>query len=640
MSEGADEPGAPRGTNGVSHGVTAAPRDTSQDTSDAPSGAIGERNMLEGFREQKVDVTAALGELSAIAEAVGAKSLKERIDRDLVKKLEEDRFHLVVVGEFNHGKSTFVNALLGEAVLATGVTPTTAAIHHLKYADAPEATVAYASGKRETIGFERARSFSVGGGESVDEVDFLEVGYPAPLLKERILLVDTPGVNDLSLQRADITYSYIPRADAVLFLLDAGQILKESERVFLQEKLLKASRDKIVFVITKWDLLSTDEQAEALAYAQKQLAILVKAPLVFPVSAQAALAGRVAESGMPALLTHLTKFLAEERGRILLDNALGEGLAVGTLLGKGVDARRRSLAMKGDELDRRIQMLETDLHGQAGTIEQRRMKIREEIHGIKIGARKDLDRFVDDVIRQIPNVIESAKSEDLKNYLPAFLEDTFRQWAEGQSREIAAALEVLAERTIALVREDAHEATKRLSDTLGKGDVKRLDVQIDTFQYDVGVVALFTVGIGVMFANVLLGGLLAVAAPVLAMVLKSKVEGEYKKRAAEAAPEVLRAAALKIGPKLDEMVDDFAQKLDAWVVTAGEELHREVLEVLHATKAARGTGAQDEAETRRGVEEQAAQLERATIRIGELRGALWLPREAKKDDADAPVATA
>jgi ribosome biogenesis GTPase A len=583
--------------------------------------------MLEGFRERKVDVTAALGELSEIAGSVGAKSLRERIDRDLVKKLEEDRFHLVVVGEFNHGKSSFVNALLGENVLATGVTPTTAAIHHLKYADAPEATVVYASGKRESVPFDKTRSFSVGGGSSVDEVDFLEVGYPAALLKERILLVDTPGVNDLSLQRADITYSYIPRADAVLFLLDAGQILKESERVFLEEKLLKASRDKIVFVVTKWDLLNPSEQAEALAYAKQQLAKLVRDPIVFPVSAETSLAGKPEGSGMAPLLDHLTVFLAEERGRILLDNALGEGLAVGTLLGKGVDARRRSLAMKGEELDRRIQMLEQDLAGQAQTIEQRRAKIREEIQGIKVGAKKDLERFVDDVIRQVPNVIESAKADDLKNYLPAFLEETFRQWADAQSKEIAGALELVAERTIALVREDAHETTKRVAETLGKGDVKRLDVQIDTFQYDVGVVALFTVGIGVMFANVLLGGLLAVAAPVLAMVLKSKVEGEYKKRALEMAPDVLRAAAAKIGPKLDAMVDEFAQKLDAWVVTAGEELHREVLEVLHATKDARVVGAKDEAETRRDVEEQAAQLEKAIARITELRGALWAPKE-------------
>ena len=191
--------------------------------------------MLEAFREKKLDVTLALSDLSEIAARLGAKTLKERIDRDLVRKLEEDRFHLVVVGEFNHGKTTFVNALLGQNVLPVGVTPTTATIHHIKYADMPEATVVYSSGTRETIPFDQAKSFAVGGGMEAENVDFLEVGFPALLLKERILLVDTPGVNDLSLQRADITYSYIPRADAVLFLLDAGQILKESERVFLQE---------------------------------------------------------------------------------------------------------------------------------------------------------------------------------------------------------------------------------------------------------------------------------------------------------------------------------------------------------------------------------------------------------------------
>src|SRR5262245_8143561 len=88
-------------------------------------------SMLDAFRGRKDEVTEALHEVSSIASAVGAKSLKERIDRELVKKLDEDRFHLVVVGEFNHGKTTFVNALLGEKALPTGVTPTTATIHHL-----------------------------------------------------------------------------------------------------------------------------------------------------------------------------------------------------------------------------------------------------------------------------------------------------------------------------------------------------------------------------------------------------------------------------------------------------------------------------------------------------------------------------
>jgi small GTP-binding protein len=595
--------------------------------------------MLEGFRERKLDVTVALQELSDIAGGLGAKSLKERLDRDLVKKMEEDRFHLVVVGEFNHGKSSFVNALLGETVLPVGVTPTTAAIHHLKYAETPESTVVYTSGKRESIPFGDTRKFAVGGGTSPDDVDYLEVGYPAALLKERILLVDTPGVNDLSLQRADITYSYIPRADAVLFLLDAGQILKESERQFLNDKLLKASRDKIVFVITKWDILNEDEKKEALAYARTQLANLVKDPVVFPISAETALqGGNMAASGMPELLAHLTTFLAEERGRILLDNALGEGLNVAALLGKGVDARRRSLAMKTDELERRIKMLEEDLAGAAGTIEQRRMKIREEISGIKVAAQKDLDHFVEETIRQLPNVIDSAKREDLRKFLPAFLSDTFHQWAEAEGKEIGGRLESLAEKTIALIKEDANDATKKVAQTLGH-EVKKLDVQIDTFRYDAGVAAVLLVGIGTAVAgSLMIGAMIALlGAPALALFVRDRMDAEYKKQAKEQAPDVIRAAAKQVGPKVDEMIEDFAKKLDTWVVTAGEELYREVLEVLNAAHAVRTKGDQTDEAIKAEVEAQDARLAKARSRVEELRATLWGPKE-KVRVAEANVA--
>ncbi|HEY8076705.1 MAG TPA: dynamin family protein [Labilithrix sp.] len=594
--------------------------------------------MLEGFRERKLDVTVALQELADVATGLGAKSLKERVERELVKKMEEDRFHLVVVGEFNHGKTTFVNALLGESVLPVGVTPTTAAIHHLKYSDAPEATVVFQSGKRESIPFGDTKRFSVGGGTSVDEVDYLEVGYPAALLKERILLVDTPGVNDLSLQRADITYSYIPRADAVLFLLDAGQILKESERQFLNDKLLKNSRDKIVFVITKWDILNDDEKKEALAYARTQLATLVKDPVVFPISAETALqGGGMDKSGMPELLHHLTNFLLEERGRILLDNALGEGVNVASLLARGLDARRRSLSMKTEELARRIQMLEQDLQGQAGTIEQRRMKIREEISSIKTYAQKDLDRFVEDTIRQLPDVVDSAKKEDLRKYLPAFLEEAFKNWAEAEGKEIAHKLEELTEKTIALIKEDAHDATKRVAQTLG-GDVKKLDIQIDTFRYDAGVAAVLMVGLGtMMFVNFMVGGLLTLAAPVLAILVRDRVDAEYKKRAKEQAPDVIREAAKQVGPKLDEMIEDFAKKLDAWVVNAGEELYREVLEVLNATKDARAKTGHDEVSAKADVEAQEKRLAAAKKRVEDLRTALWAPKEKVRVADGAPA---
>jgi ribosome biogenesis GTPase A len=593
------------------------------------------RPAMDAFFARRDQIVTELRALGEVATAIGARSVRERIDRELVQKLAEDRFHLVVVGEFNHGKTTFVNALLGAPALPVGVTPTTATIHQIHYAEAPEASVVGTAGDRRPIPFSDAKRFVAGGDAATalpalaglapalagQAVDYLDVGYPAPLLRERIVLVDTPGVNDLSLQRADITYGYIPRADAVLFLLDAGQILKESERVFLSERLLKASRDKIVFVITKWDLLSPDEQAQALAYAKKHLSALVPDPVVYPVSAESALAGDAAASGLPELVHYLTSFLAQERGNILLGNAAGEGLAAGALLSKGVDARRRAVAMNAAEIERRIALLESDLRGHAGTIEERRSQIREDVSALKMAARKDLERFVDDVLRQLPDVIDSAKPQDLKEYLPAFVADALKQWAEEETREIANKLEQIAEKTVALVREDVRESAGRVAATLS-GDARRLEVEVDTIRYDVGVVALMFGGMALMAVNVMAGGLLALAGPaIFAMFARQRIHEEFKKQAKELAPQVLRETAAKVGPRLEELIDEFVKKLDAWVVSAGQELFGEVVEVLQAAKASRATGAEDTATALAAADAQASALARIAERLAALRSA-------------------
>jgi ribosome biogenesis GTPase A/uncharacterized coiled-coil protein SlyX len=586
--------------------------------------------MLESFHQKRNETIDALRDLSAMAAEVGARSLAQRLEADLVQKLEADRFHLVVVGEFNHGKTTFVNALLGGHVLPVGVTPTTAVIHHLEHAATPRASVVYESGEKCELPFQRLRTFAVAQpGTSDDRPDpaavrYLEVGYPAPLLEERIVLVDTPGVNDLSLQRADITYSYIPRSDAVLFLIDAGQPVKESERAFLHDKLLKQSRDKILFVVTKKDIWDSGEEAEGLAYVRSELAKIVKDPVVYAVSAERALAGDVAGSGLPELVAHLTRFLGEERGRILLDNALGEGVEASRVLRKGIDARRRAAAMSTQELERRIGALERDLAAEARTIDERRASIREEVAAIRAWVRRDLERFVDDVVRQIPLVVDQASADEIRVHLGAFLEKTFAEWAQAETAEIAGALEALAEKTIALVRDDARDVAKRVSEALG-GDVRAPNVDVDTFGYDVGVVVLITLGLGMMFTNALLGGLLALAAPVLAVYVKDKVEVETRRKAKELAPAAIREAASKVGPKLDEMIDEFAKRLDAWVVTAGEELHREVIEVLAATRAERqktAPGAEREAAV---CDEQASKLGALVERLEAERAALWAP---------------
>jgi ribosome biogenesis GTPase A len=592
--------------------------------------------VLESFFNKKRDVTGALSELASLANEVGAKSLSGRIDADLVQKLDADRFHLVVVGEFNHGKTTFVNALLGAQVLPVGVTPTTAVIHHLEYADTPRAEVVTMGGERRGISFEEVRRFSVGADPTADQnqglgpndTRYLEVGFPAALLRERIVLVDTPGVNDLSLQRADVTYSYIPKSDAVLFLLDAGQPLKESERVFLQDKLLGQSRNKIIFIVTKADIWDDGERTEALKYIRGELGKLMGEPPLFAISAEAALEGRTEESRMPELIDHLTKFLAEERGRILLDNALGEGVGAASVLRRGIDARRRAAAMPREELTRRIEALEKDLAGQSRTIEQRRGAIREEIAAIKAWVRRDLDHFCEDVARQIPAMVDSATTDEIKLHLGPFMEKTLVNWAESETKEIAGALEALAEKTIALVRDDAHDVAKRVSSTLGP-NVQAPNVEVDTFGYDVGVVALFTVGFGMIFTNALLGGLLTAAAPVLAMYVKGRVEKETRDKARDLAPAAMREAAARIGPKLDEMIGEFAERLDAWVVTAGEELHRELIEVLTASRTERDDKSPEVESAVKTCDEQDERLEKVIGRLTGLRAALAVPENGE-----------
>jgi hypothetical protein len=294
--------------------------------------------------------------------------------------------------------------------------------------------------------------------------------------------------------------------------------------------------------------------------------------------------------------------------------------------------------MSREELSRRIEMIEKDLAGQSRTIEERRAGIREEVSAIRAWVHRDLDRFVDDVLRQLPAIIDEAHTDEIKVYLGAFLERTFAEWAQAETKEIATALETLAEKTIALVREDAHDVAKRVSEALG-GDVKTPNVEVDTFGYDVGVFALFTIGLGVMFTNALLGGILALAAPVLAVYVKEKVEAETRKKAKEMAPLALREAATRIGPKLDEMIQEFASRLDAWVVTAGQELHREVIEVLKAAREERVQAEPSSESQLKACDAQAETLQALTSRLEGLRSALWTVENGESRPIPPPVSS-
>src|SRR3954447_7832718 len=269
--------------------------------------------LLEQHKQAKREIVARFTHLAEVADGVGMVTLARDIRTTRIPKLESERFHLVVLGEFNHGKSTFVNALLGSDILPTGITPTTASINHVVFAQQPTSRVVLTGGESKYLDPQQLKEWVTVAGGHASEVAYVEVGYPSPLLENQVVLVDTPGVNDLNEQRAEVTYGYVPRADAVVFLLDAGQALKDSEREFLRSRVLENARDRLVFVLGKMDMLSTDEKSAVTDYVKKNLAQMMPEPVVFPLSARDWAKEHAHASGMPQLMEYFERFLARDR---------------------------------------------------------------------------------------------------------------------------------------------------------------------------------------------------------------------------------------------------------------------------------------------------------------------------------------
>src|SRR3954470_23879444 len=309
---------------------------------------------LEHHKAAKREIIRRFQQLAEVAEAVGMVTLANDIRTTRIPKLESERFHLVVLGEFNHGKSTFVNALLGSDILPTGITPTTASINHVVHAQNPTARVVLLSGESKYLDPTQLKDWVTVAGGHASEVAYVELGYPSDLLVNNVVLVDTPGVNDLNEQRAEVTYGYVPRADAVVFLLEAGQALKDSEREFLRSRVLEAARDRLIFVLGKIDMLSADERTAVLDYVKKGLSQITPDPTVFALSAKDWARNQDPNSGMPELLAYLERFLAHDRAQVILDNAAADAARTAAYLESNLGVRMRSYDLDLDQLQERM----------------------------------------------------------------------------------------------------------------------------------------------------------------------------------------------------------------------------------------------------------------------------------------------
>ena len=217
-----------------------------------------------------------------------------------------------VMGEFNSGKSTLVNALIGEEVAAMGVTPTTATINLLKYGRRKLARVIWRDDREELLAWSEVRLWLDRlGPERAAEVRQVEFLLPSEELL-RVNVVDTPGLNSLVAGHEQTAREVLARADAVVWLFSAQQAGKQTEKEALA--LLLEHRLKTVGVLNKIDRLSAEELEQVLDHLRRGFEGLVES--VLPVSTRLALKAlvegdeaKLQESRFPALRQHLEEVL-------------------------------------------------------------------------------------------------------------------------------------------------------------------------------------------------------------------------------------------------------------------------------------------------------------------------------------------
>lgn len=284
-----------------------------------------ERSLLEDLRVLLVRLDATDADLALLKRSL--------------HQLDE-LFLLVVVGEFNAGKTAFLNALLGERLLTEGVLPTTSQIQLLRY------------GERRA--------------EEVTGDDLLTVDLPVEWLRE-VNLVDTPGTNAIIQRHQEITEHFIPRSDLVLFVTSADRPFSESERLLLAR--IRKWGKKIIMVVNKIDLIDQpDDREQILAFVRDNgRQLLGMAPEVFAVSARQALQAKMQSRQQGSLLgaspiwqqslfESLERYIlhvldATERLRLKLENPIGVVDHLSRHYAGVIDNRRAVLKGDFDALD-------------------------------------------------------------------------------------------------------------------------------------------------------------------------------------------------------------------------------------------------------------------------------------------------
>lgn len=306
---------------------------------------------------------------------VKALDMKGWIDtiHNLNERVKSDNFKVLVVGEFKRGKSTFINALLGEEILPSYAKPCTAIINEIKWREKRSAILHFEPDDHgnvqapQEIPIHEIKDYvvikdNVNQKEAINNNPYekVEIFWDLDFCENGVEIIDSPGLNENEI-RQKVTMDYLSTVDAVLFVLTCEALASQSELDVINNTLKKGGHEDIFFICNRFDSIRKKEQDDIKQYGIARLAPLTKKgeKRVFFISALKALEGRlnedqkeIEESGVLPLEKDLQEFLIYDRGRVKLLRPAME-------LRRSIQEARRIIPERRNLLQTDIKTLET-----------------------------------------------------------------------------------------------------------------------------------------------------------------------------------------------------------------------------------------------------------------------------------------
>ena len=624
---------------------------TSTATTDAaPSDA---RSQLLGHAEA----------LAAIATELGLPDLARTIESDTRRRLDDHRVRAVVLGEIKQGKSTLINAIVGDDALPTGVTPTTGAIATVRVGEGPgtylwrereaeesegsagtdgepgrDAAKKTVEAVREPLDAERFAALATGR-DPAEPGATLELVVAKGALPPTLELIDTPGMNDMERVRGAISRGELPRADVLVLVLDATQLLNRTEMAFLRDAVaavggLQGSGAKLLLVINRIDLVDESDRPMLVEHLRREVRVLAGdanegAIEVFQTDARGALRRPGEASPGVEEVARLRRRLveiAEGHADVLPARARASLARHATLLAHNAAIAARALTLEELALRREIRAIEREVVDHESDLVNLREQLGQSQTRLVAESIARIDRFRDDLRASTLACIDAADLRTLSHHLPGSLHDAFLAFAREESERLRIELDELTRQAI---RTHGEQARRRLWQATMRLGFRGAPIYIDppSIVLEAGLVVVGLVGTAVMYFGSLAAGLaMTVAGPLATVVLREKSLRDARERARAELPGALERASEALRDSIRRVVEQHVAAVEEHLLLANVALGRQLVAVLERARERLGDDAAPDAATRRTQAQQ---------RLFELERTLYALRHELRDRAAA-----